>query len=88
MNSFLDDLTLEQLDGDALDLAELIGIDAVSYTHLPDIPSLFPLSFPNLFFVFWPQQCSLPGWQFAFSLSLIELSLIHISILIPNSLRR
>ena len=28
MNSFLDDLTLEQLDGDALDLAELIGIDA------------------------------------------------------------
>ena len=38
----------------------------------PDIPSLFPLSFPNLFFVFWPQQCSLPGWQFAFSLSLIE----------------
>ena len=30
------------------------------------------ISFPNLFFVFWPQQCSLPGWQFAFSLSLIE----------------
>ena len=28
MNSFLDDLTLEQLDGDALDLAELIGIAA------------------------------------------------------------
>lgn len=28
MNSFLDDLTLEQLDGDALDLAELVGIDA------------------------------------------------------------
>ena len=28
MNSFLDDLTLEQLDSDALDLAELISIDA------------------------------------------------------------
>ena len=28
MNSFLDDLTLEQLDGDSRELAEVIGMDA------------------------------------------------------------
>lgn len=28
MDPFLDNLTLEQLDGDAFDLAELIGMDA------------------------------------------------------------
>lgn len=28
MNSFLEDLTLEQLDGDSRELAEVIGIDA------------------------------------------------------------